>query len=145
MFSTIVSSTPVTNLITVETSAPVILAAVGYAGFITSWKERVIIVDKVTETITIKKRYMLLRIVVMQQTSLTSVQSMQSTIDTYTNTVKVTIAQKNLHPIQFQLDINSFESLEQYLKTIKPEIEYSTCITKYPETGMLMEYRSWLY
>jgi hypothetical protein len=121
------------------------IAAVGYIGFLTSWKETSITVSGLDKRFTATTRNLFTRTSTKSEVTFSEIQAMDSKVDEPTNTVKVTIARDNQEAIQFQLDCNSYGPLEKYLKTLLPKIPVITRETRNYEADMLPGHVSAVY
>jgi len=118
LIQALASGHPVSNPPTSEPVSSIILAIVGYFGFLTGWKEITITVNDLEKRFTATTRNLLTRTSKKREATFSEIQTMRGTVDERTNSVKVTIARDNQEAIQFQLDCNSYGPLEKYLKTL---------------------------
>jgi hypothetical protein len=128
-----------------EPISSLVIAAVGYFGFLTSWKELSITVNDLDKRFTATTRNLFTRTSNKREATLSEIQAMDSKVDERTNTVKVTIARDNQEAIQFQLDCNSYGPLEKYLKTLLPKLPVITRETRNYEADMLPGHISAVY
>jgi hypothetical protein len=112
------------------------IAAIGYFGLLTSWTETAITVNDLDKRFVATTRNLFTRTSKKREAPLSEIQAMDSKVDEFTNTVKVTIARDNQEAIQFQLDCNSYGPLERYLKTLLPKLPVITRETRNYEAGM---------
>jgi hypothetical protein len=129
----------------VEPISSIVLATVGYIGFVTGWKEITITVNNLEKRFTATTRNLLTRTTKKREATFSEIQTMRGTVDEHTNSVKVTIARDNQETIQFQLDCNSYGPLEKYLKTLLPSIPVITRDNGFHEAGMLPGHISAVY
>jgi hypothetical protein len=141
----LVSGNPAVRSAFIEPCSSIVLAAVGYIGLFTSWKEVTITVDDLSKRFTVTMRNLFTRNSKKREATFSEIQTMHGTIDEHTNCVKVTIARDNQEAIQFQLDCFSYGPLEKYLKTLLPKIPIITRETWYHEAGMYPGHLSALY
>jgi hypothetical protein len=105
-----------------EPCSSIVLAIVGYIGFITSWKELTINVNSLDKRFTTTTRNVITCKLTKQEAKFSEIQSMQRQIDEVTRSVKVTISRDNHDNIQFHVKSNFYWPLEKYLKTLLPKI-----------------------
>lgn len=127
---TIATGSTVTSIIALEISMLFISTCLGYAGFILSWKEWFITINKATLTLTSIKRYVLLHIVVKREILFADMHSWQATITEKRHTAKIMITVKKHHPMHFQLDSKNLEPMENYLKSVYSVVPFDVRVIK---------------
>jgi hypothetical protein len=145
LIQAMVSSHPVVVSPAFEPVSSIVLATVGYIGFLTGWKEITITVNNLEKRFTATTRNLLTRTSKKREATFSEIQTMRGTVDEHTNSVKVTIARDNQEAIQFQLDCNSYGPLEKYLKTLLPSIPIITRDNGFFEAGVLPGHVSAVY
>lgn len=136
LIQALVSGHPAMQPASCEPFSSLILTTIGYAGFLTSWKELTITVDDLNKRFTTTTRNLITRTSKKNEATFTEIQAMIGTVDEMHNSVKVTIARDNQEAIRFQLDCNSYGPLEKYLKTLLPKVPTITHETRIYQAGM---------
>jgi len=137
LIQAMVSGHPALRFTLSEPCSSLVLAAVGYVGFLASWKELTITVNNLDKRFTANTRNLITRKSKKREAIFSEIQAMYGKVDEITNEVKVTIARDNQETIQFQLDSNSYGPLEKYLKTLLPKIPIITRETRNYEADIL--------
>jgi hypothetical protein len=136
LIQAMVSGHPPTQPASFDPFSSLILATMGYAGFLTSWNEITITVDDLKKRFIATTRNLFTRKSIKREATFSEIQSMIGTVDERNNSVKVMIARDNQEAIRFQLDCNSYGPLEKYLKTLLPRIPTITRETTICQAGM---------